>query len=217
MRKKEQLRIVYISYLVGIIFSVILSSLKKMNFEYHGIISAAKVSTILSIWWYFYFNIGWKIPIINKILYKINLNGTWYGTYESVATNTQKINTGNIVIRIKQDFLNISVNSYTDKYINFSHSEELKYDEKSDMNGLIYVYSQKENSPLDLSKRNGTADLQIIKSGGTYKLSGEFWTIIGTTGKLNLVRVSKKIVDSFELGSKLFQQYEKKKKKGEIV
>lgn len=211
MRRQQQLRIVYISYIVGIIFSFILSYLKKFNFEYYGVISAIKVSTILSFWWLFYFNYGWKIVGLNKILYKININGTWYGTYKSVGSNDQAIYTGDIVIRIKQNFLDISVISYTEKYKNYSHSEELKYDEKSDMNGLIYVYSQKENSPLDLSERNGTADLHILKSEDTYKLSGEFWTILGTKGKLELVRVNKKIVDSFELGKKLYEEYKNKK------
>jgi hypothetical protein len=211
MRKLEQLRIVYISYVIGIVFSFILSYFKKINFEYYGVIGAIKVSTILSVWWYFYFNIGWKIVGLNQILYKINLNGTWYGTYESVGSNTQKISKGDIVIRIKQNFLETSVISYTEKYNNYSHSEELKYDEKSDINGLIYVYSQKENSPLDLSERNGTAELQILKNEDTYKLYGEFWTILGTKGKLDLVRVSKKIVDSFELGKKLHKDYINKK------
>lgn len=211
MKSKQQSRIVYISYVVGIVFSFILSYLKKVNFEYYGIIGAIKASTILTIWWFFYFNFGWKIPIFNKILYKININGTWYGKYESVVPNTEKINTGDIVIRIKQNFLDISIISYTEKYKNYSHSEELKYDEKSDINGLIYVYSQKENSPLDLSERNGTADLQILKSDDTYSLSGEFWTILGTKGKLNLIRVNKKTVDSFEEGKKLYDKYKNRK------
>lgn len=211
MKKQEQYRIVFISYVAGIIFSYILSYLKKISFEYYGVVGAIKVSTILSAWWFFYFNIGWKIAGLNKILYKINLNGTWCGTYESVESNTKKISEGDIVIRIKQNFLDISVISYTKKFKNYSHSEELKYDEKSNMNGLIYVYSQKENSPLDLLERNGTAELNILKSENTFKLSGEFWTILGTRGKLDLVRVSKKIVDSFELGKKLDEEYKNKK------
>lgn len=213
MKNKEQLQIVFISYVVGIGLSFIITSLKELDFEYYGMIGAVKVSTLLTFWWYFYFNFGWRIPIFNKMLYKINLNGTWYGTYESASSDTEEINTGNMVIRIKQNFLNVSVYSYTEKYKNFSHSEELKYDDKSDTNGLIYVYSQKENDPMDLASRNGTAELQIVKNKDTYKLSGEFWTIMGTKGRLNLVRVSKKIVDSFESGYELYQEYEQSKRR----
>lgn len=213
MKDKEQLQIVFISYVAGIALSLLIASLKKMDFEYYGIIGAVRVSTLLTLWWYFYFNFGWRIPIFNKMLYKINLNGTWYGTYESVSSDTEKINTGNMVIRIKQNFLNVSVHSYTKEYKNFSHSEELKYDNKSDTNGLIYVYSQKENDPMDLASRNGTAELQVINNKDIYKLSGEFWTIMGTKGKLNLVRVSKEIVNSFESGYELYQEYEQSKRR----
>ncbi len=207
MKNKEQLRIVYISYAVGIIFSFIVSYFQKNNIEYYGIVGSIKVSTILSIWWWFYFNKGWKMPLLNKLLYKEDINGTWYGTYQSVGVNSDKINKGPIVIRIKQNFLNISVISYTEKYTNYSYSEELKYDEKSDMSGLIYVYSQKENSILDLSQRNGTADLKVLKDRNIYSLSGEFWTILNTKGKLDLVRVSNRQVNSFKDGQKLFKQY----------
>lgn len=207
MKNQEQLRIVYISYAVGIIFSFIVSYFQKNNIEYYGIVGSIKVSTILSIWWWFYFNKGWKMPLLNKLLYKEDINGTWYGTYQSVGVNSDKINKGPIVIRIKQNFLNISVISYTEKYTNYSYSEELKYDEKSDMSGLIYVYSQKENSILDLSQRNGTADLKVLKDRNIYSLSGEFWTILNTKGKLDLVRVSNRQVNSFKDGQKLFKQY----------
>ncbi|HBJ1652013.1 hypothetical protein [Clostridium botulinum] len=207
MKKQEQLKIVKISYIVGIILSFILSYLKDNIIDSYGIISAVKVSSILTIWWLFYFNIGWKIPIINKILYRINLNGTWYGTYESGSSNSSEVNKGNIVIRIKQSFLNINVTSYTEKYANYSHSEDLKYDECADRYGLIYVYSQKENSPLDLAERNGTAELKVIDGNNECKLGGDFWTILGTTGKLELTRVSKNIVNSFLDGKNLYKKY----------
>jgi len=207
MKKQETFKIVKISYIVGIILSFLLSYLKDNIVDSYGILSAIKVSSILTIWWLFYFNIGWKIPIFNKILYRINLNGTWYGIYESSSSNSSKVNKGNIVIRIKQSFLNIHVTSYTEKYANYSHSGDLKYDEDADMYGLIYVYSQKENSPLDLAERNGTAELKVIDGNNECKLGGDFWTILGTTGKLELTRVSKNIVNSFLDGKNLYKKY----------
>ncbi|KAI3349984.1 hypothetical protein EXM65_03040 [Clostridium botulinum] len=207
MKKQEQLRIVKISYIVGIILSFLLSYLKDNIVDSYGIISAIKVSSILTIWWLFYFYSGWKVPLLNKILYRINLNGTWYGTYESGSSDSGKVNKGDIVIRIKQNFLNINVTSYTEKYTNYSHSEDLKYDEDSDRYGLIYVYSQKENDPLDLTKRNGTAELEVILSNNGYKLGGDFWTILGTKGKLDLTRVSKDIINSFIDGKNLYEKY----------
>ena len=118
-----------------------------------------------------------------------------------------KVYEGNMVIRIKQSFLNINVTSFTENYSNYSHSEILKYDEDADRYGLIYVYSQKEENALDLAQRNGTSELIVVKSDSGYRLQGEFWTIVGSKGKLNLTRVSKKIVNSFEDGKKLYEEY----------
>lgn len=207
MKKQEQMKIVKISYLVGIILSFLLSLIKSKLKDDYGIISAIKVSSILTVWWLFYFNIGWKVPILNKLLYRINLNGTWYGQYESTSLMDNEVYKGNMVIRIKQSFLNINVTSFTENYSNYSHSENLKYDEDADRYGLIYVYSQKEENALDLAQRNGTSELIVVKSDGGYRLQGEFWTILGSKGKLNLTRVSKKIVNSFEDGKKLYEEF----------
>ncbi|ELU5587708.1 hypothetical protein G6Y98_02845 [Clostridium perfringens] len=207
MKKQEQMKIVKISYLVGIILSFLLSLIKSKLKDDYGIISAIKVSSILTVWWLFYFNIGWKVPILNKLLYRINLNGTWYGQYKSTSLMNNKVYEGNMVIRIKQSFLNINVTSFTENYSNYSHSEILKYDEDADRYGLIYVYSQKEENALDLAQRNGTSELIVVKSDSGYRLQGEFWTIVGSKGKLNLTRVSKKIVNSFEDGKKLYEEY----------
>jgi hypothetical protein len=206
MKKEELLRLVYISYLISIAGTIGLDYLIVNNLNFNGIVSAIKVSSLLTIWWSFYFKLGWKIPFLRSILYRINLNGTWYGTYESVSPAKKGISNGNIVLRINQKFLDISIISYTDKFINYSYSEELKYEEKSNTHGLVYVYSQKENSPLDLSARNGTTELKVVKCDDTYKLEGEFWTILGSIGKLKVIRISEDIIDSFAEGKKLYKQ-----------
>ena len=211
MNKQEQLKIVWISYVISVAISFILNYLKFNIINADSIFSAIKVSSILTIWWGFYFNIGWKIEPLNKILYRIHLNGTWYGTYKSVDPKTKNIYEGEIIVRIKQSFLTLSVTSYTEKYKNYSHSEVLKYDEKSETYGLVYVYSQKENDPLDLNARNGTSELTVTYDNNDYELSGEFWTILGSRGKMNLTRISGKTVNSFIMGKELYDEYEKKK------
>jgi hypothetical protein len=206
VNREEQRKIVFISYVISVAGAVALDYLKVSSLNINGLLSAIKVSSVLTIWWIFYFKIGWKMPILSRILYRINLNGTWYGTYKSVSAGEHDINVGNIVLRINQDFLNISIISFTDKYKNYSYSEELKYEEKSNTHGLIYVYSQREDSPLDLNARNGTSELRVLKHNDTYKLEGEFWTILGSKGKLEVIRVSNDIVDSFDAGKKLYQK-----------
>lgn len=208
MEKNEQIRIVKISYGVGIVVSFFISFIKSTFVDNYGIISAIKVSLILTLWWMFYFEIGWKIPLLNKILYRIDLNGTWYGEYKSTSLNDGKVYKGPMVIRIKQNFLKINVTSFTEKYNNYSYSENLKYDGNAGRYSLIYVYSQSDNNPFDLAQRNGTSELILVDSNNKYKLEGGFWTILGSKGKLKLTRVSKKIVNSFEDGKELYKQFE---------
>lgn len=97
-------------------------------------------------------------------------------------------------MRIKQDFLTISVISFTEKYKNYSYSEELKYEEKSNIHELVYVYSQKENSISDRDSRNGASELKLFfdNAKNIQKLEGDFWTSIGSKGILKVRKVSSK-------------------------
>lgn len=212
MEKSEQIKIVKISYVVGIIVSFFISFIKSRVIDTYGIISAIKVSFILTLWWTFYFEVGWKLPLLNKILYRINLNGTWYGQYKSTSVSDGKVYKGAMVIRIKQNFLKINVTSFTNKYNNYSYSENLKYDENAERYSLIYVYSQSEKNASDLAQRNGTSNLMVVDSKDKCKLEGGFWTILGSNGRLELTRVSRKIVNSFEDGKELYKEFKQKER-----
>lgn len=208
MDKKAQLRIVTISYVISVTGSFVINFLKINNIDFYGIVNAIKVSSILTAWWLFYFKIGWKIPFIKNILYRINLQGTWFGTYESISIKENKEYEGRIALRIKQDFLNLSIVSFTDKFKNYSFSEELKYDEKSDIHELVYVYSQKENILTDRDSRNGASELKLVcdNTSSFQRLEGDFWTSIGSKGILKVTKISKKVVDSFEEAKKVYEQ-----------
>ena len=208
MKKNMQLKIVTISYVVSIVASFFLNFLKVNNIDFHGVIGAVKVSTILTGWWMFYFRMGWKIPLLQKILYKINLEGSWFVTYESISQKDNKKYKGEIGLRIKQDFLTISIISFTEKYRNFSYSEELKYEEKSNMHELVYVYSQKENSISDRDSRNGASELKLMfdNARNIQRLEGDFWTSIGSKGVLKVSKISKKVVDTFEEAKEIYNQ-----------
>lgn len=99
--------------------------------------------------------------------------------------------------------MNISIKSFTEKYQNYSYSEKIKFEEKSNSNGVLYFYSQKKNNSLDLNQRNGTAELYLKKYKNTMLLEGEFWTVHGTKGRLKVKRVSNKSVDTFKEAKEL--------------
>lgn len=196
MRLGEQKRIIFISYLAGVLLNLLIEFIPENLLGIEAIISSLKTVSILTGWWWFYFKIGWKLPVLKKILPRINLNGTWFGEYES-QDQKKEVFSGEIAVRIKQDYLNISLNSFTEKYQHYSYSEELKYDEKSDIHGIVYVYSQKENSILDTAQRNGTSELTLKNIDNEHWLEGDFWTVHGTQGRICVRRISEEHIDTF--------------------
>lgn len=131
----------------------------------------------------------------SEIIYRKNLNGTWFGDYFSRDLITDKVYKGKIALVIKQSFLNLTITSYTEKYISYSYAESiLKEKEKCQ---LVYLYSQNEFDPTDETSRKGTSELHITSEAQTIKLFGEFWTNSNSKGKLNVIRSSRKHVESF--------------------
>ena len=200
MRFGEQNRIVLISYLVGTFLNLLIEFIIGNFPGTEAVISSLKTVSILTVWWWFYFKIGWKLPLLKKMLPRINLNGTWFGEYESYKSHDKKkqVSFGKISVRIKQDYLNIGLNSFTEQSHHSSYSEELTYDEKNDIHGIVYVYSQKENSIFDTAKRNGTSEFTLKNINNEHWLEGDFWTIHGTQGKIKVKRISKKHIDTFD-------------------
>jgi hypothetical protein len=197
MDYKEQNKIIIISYIVSIsanfIINIFIVNLPDLNV----LINSLRVTSILTFWWLFYFKYGWKLPIVKWIIFRVNLNGTWFGKYQSFDSKNQEYR-GEIGIRIKQNFLTISLKSFTRKFDNYSYSEDIRHDEKSGAYGVVYVYSQKENSVIDTYQRNGTSELMLKEVGDKLYLEGTFWTVHGTKGKLSVRRITEKQIDTFE-------------------
>lgn len=192
----NRLRLVSVSYFVGVLLNLLIDFVPDDVFGLGAVTSSVKIVSILTGWWWFYFKIGWKIPIINWILPRINLNGTWFGRYTSHDQNDNTFS-GDIAIRIKQDYQSISLNSFTDQYENHSYSEELQYSQKNDVHRIVYVYSQKANVVSDMAQRKGTSELTLKHIDKKCWLKGDFWTIHGTRGRLCVKRISKRHFDSF--------------------
>lgn len=196
MTYKEQNRIIITTYIVGISFNFLLDSLVRGFPSMGSITGSIKITTLLTAWWLFYFYLGWRLPYLRRLLFRMDFNGTWYGRYESISSDN-KVYSGNIALRIKQTFLAISIISLTKKYQNFSYSELVKFDEKSDTHGINYTYSQKENNLFDVAQRNGTSELTFKRINGEPWLDGTFWTIHGTKGNLKVKRISDERIDCF--------------------
>lgn len=206
MEDKELRRIVIITFFISLLLIIVLAILGIEMSSFNGVKSALSATAILSIWWWFYFNYGWKIKFFNLILYKENINGTWFGNYESTDIKTGKVYKGEISLVVKQNFLKMKITSITNKYKSHSYSEELNC--KDEKNQLIYVYSQDELSSKDHNTRKGASDLELTISDGKSVLYGKFWTNSGTVGLLNFTQISKEHIMFFDNAKQLFEESE---------
>ena len=196
----EQKIIIAISYGAGILLNLLIEFFLDNIVGLEVVISSVRVVSILTVWWWFYFKIGWRLPLLKRILFRIDLNGTWYGDYVSYDHRKESISKGKVAIRIVQDYLNASLISQTQRYQNFSYSEKVRYDKKSKQHGIVYAYSQKENGLFDAGHRNGASELTIAlkNTNSEYWLEGHFWTIHGTRGSICVKRICKRHIDSFD-------------------
>ncbi len=208
MNKEEQLRIVVITLIICCICVVIFEVFNIKILTLHWIRSMFSISTVLTFWWGFYFKYGWRIPILNCILKKEDINGTWFGKYESKRLIDNAIFTGEISLVIKQSYLNIDITSYTEKYTSYSYSEVLAKEKKSERNELIYVYSQKQLSSYDHNIRKGTSELELTINKAKAELYGKFWTNSASVGHLKVKRVSKNHIVFFEDAKLKFKEGE---------
>lgn len=203
MKKSTFERILQVTAVLTIII-IFIFRLSGINiFSKEGVIKIPTIISIVVIFWAFYLGIGWKWPLIKYIVYQENLNGTWFGKYNSKNFTSDEVFVGDIAIVIKQSFLRIDVKSYTEHYINYSFGEALKYDSKSDTNQLIYLYSQSQFNPADDNIRKGTSELMVHFNLSATELYGDFWTNHNSKGKLNLIKLSSKHSKSFLEAKKL--------------
>ncbi|MEC1524444.1 hypothetical protein P9D43_20795 [Neobacillus niacini] len=204
MKAEESKRIVVITIVISLLFVIILS-LRGVNLgSFAGIKAASSATLILTVWWWFYFKYGWKIKWLNLILYKENINGTWFGEYQSTDLSKGNIYTGQISLVIKQNYLTIKITSITERYKNYSYSEELNFQDEK--NRLIYVYSQEKLSPINHITRKGTSELELTLSDDKSVLDGKFYTNNGTIGSLVFTKISHKHIMFFDKAKEMFEE-----------
>lgn len=198
MKRSEINRVLYITAII--IIAYILLRL-FYGLEIKNIIDIRKAwgsVPIVITFWTLYFSFGWKIRWLNQILYKPNLNGTWFGKYSSKSSDTYNNYEGEICLVIRQSFLNTKITSYTGNYMSCSYAENILYSEDNKETKLVYVYSQNQFDPTDDNARKGTAELSLVGKPKTYVLFGDFWTNKDTLGSLRFSRICNQAMSSFE-------------------
>ncbi len=148
-----------------------------------------------------YLNWGWKLPIINKIFYRPNLNGTWIGELKSDWVNDRGVGvpTQKFVIVIQQRFFAITIKAYSESLTTTTFVERLSLDKNSGFKQLAYIYSEKRSKPGGHGDRLGAAVLDLTESLEEKILKGDFWTFQKSTGFVRVKLIDQKVsVESFE-------------------
>jgi len=198
MDKELFTRILQVTVVVVVLLLFIFLFIGIDIFSFKGISKLPSIVSLVVLFWAFYISFGWKWPILKLLAYKENLNGTWFGTYTSINVMTKEKFEGQIAVVIRQTFIMINVKSYTSNYVNHSYGEVLNYNNKSDTNQLIYLYSQNEYNPTSDDDRKGTSELQLNYSNKKKGLFGKFWTNHNSQGHVNLSKLTRKQLKSFD-------------------
>jgi len=151
-------------------------------------VSAALTVTTL-LFWVFYTWI-WRWAWIPKFVGQPVVRGVWIGYLSSNYGRHQ----GNaplkkpIVFVMRQTYLTLSIQSFTDTQIGESKVEALLRNERTQAVRLAYVFELKNEYPGTRSLVNGAGDLEFLPL--ISELRGSYWTSTPTHGSLQLRRVS---------------------------
>jgi hypothetical protein len=199
MKKNNQKNLIIITCFIVIFTLNIFKDIKEFFIKNTFIsrIDTITISSIVVVWLWLYNKYLWKFPLMKKFFGKVNLSGTYFGVYSSCDSIKGKNYKGEIYFKICQDNLGISINTSTKKFQNYSNSEVLSYDEKSNSYKLTYMYSQSEFDKFDYNERKGATVLAVKNTKVGILLEGYFWTTCGTKGSLKVYKLSNRIVDTF--------------------
>jgi len=204
--KKEELKIIVsISIGLALILAILYLTYNELelNLE-NGIRSISLGITATTLFWTFYFSFGWKLPLLNKIFYRPNLNGTWYGTLISdwEDENGNIIDPKDFFIVIRQSFLRIHFTTFTDNFVGISYSETFSLSKERGIKNVAYLFRKDTSQNNNEILQEGATELRLIEALER-KLEGKYWSNRKTNGTIKVKFINSIHVDSFEEAIKL--------------
>lgn len=198
--KKDELKLIVtisitLATILGVAYGIILGI--EINLS-NGARAISFGTTITTLFWVFYFSIGWKLWGFRKLFYRPNLNGTWSGVLNSDWKDQNGETLGNLefYIVIRQSFLRIHFTTFTNSFIGTSYSETLSLKKETGLKNVTYLYRKETSQDDNEALQEGASELRLIDSKPK-KLEGKYWSNQKTNGKINVSFVSEKTVDSF--------------------
>lgn len=135
---------------------------------------------------YVFFRWVWRIGIIARLMGRPVICGAWLG-YLSSDYKKGPSDSGitlPIVFIIRQTYLTLSIQSFTDRQIGESRVEALIRSTRTEVTRLAYVFELKKSYPGQQMVTSGAGELQLLSKGTL--LRGTYWTSTPTHGTLKL-------------------------------
>ena len=189
---------VYMSVIVAFLYLLVSGTPVDVSTAFRALTTGVTLTTFF---WTAYFKWLWKWPWINKVLYRPNMNGTWGGWLHSDWRDEygREVAPKEFFIVIRQNFLQMSLTTFTNNFIGISYSENLILDEEKGVRRLIYLY-KKDTSDFGSQKRNeGACELRVIEADPV-RMEGVYWSNIKTNGTIKVHKISDAYIDSFDDG-----------------
>lgn len=166
-----------------IIFCILLRSSALLSAAIRSISPALLVSS-LALW--LFVRRAWRIRWIATLMRKPVLSGIWLGY---LCSDYQKVPSDKpiklpIVFVIRQTYLTLSIQSFTDRQKGESRVEALIRNTRTEATRLAYLFELNTTYPGRRRLTRGGGELELL-AGGTV-LDGAYWTDSPTHGTLKL-------------------------------
>lgn len=146
-----------------------------------------------------FYKVAWRWERLAKWMNRPIVHGIWKGELRSdfgFEDNPPLVMPIYFVVR--QTYLTLSVQSFTDKQDGESRLEALLKNSKTEATRLCYIFELRKLYPGANSLTSGAGDLRLLGSGR--ELKGTYWTNTPTHGELILKLVSRDFdgIESFD-------------------
>lgn len=197
--------IIQISVIATLTIGVACALLTKIEvFSFDAVRYFTGGLTCVTIFWTFYFQWGWKFPLLKFLFNQPNINGTWIGKLKTdwIDQNGKSIAPKDFVIVVRQTLLEINFTTFTNQFVARSYAETFIVDKVRGIKQIAYLYRQDNTCIDDEDNRVGATELRLVEDS-TQKMLGKYWSNSKTNGEIEVTRISKQHVDSFCEGMEL--------------
>lgn len=146
-------------------------------------------------------NMTWKSERLAKLLGRPIVHGVWRGKLNTNYKGQQRAI--EIAFVIRQTFMSLSIESFTQDQEGESKIEALIRNSKTQATRVCYIFELKRQYNGENKLTTGAGDLKLIEAGK--KLKGNYWTNSPTDGDLELILISRECsgIDCFSAAKSL--------------